>query len=630
MCKRFFACLAALLLASCGGGGVAVDAITGVTAAPLRAGGATPAPLRAAGTDPLAQSGFESGMEGWVDWGNSQVVDGAGAAGSSRALRVGTGAGGAASSATGLVAGATYRLTGQLKVSAPTEVAYLGVYFLDASGVKLGERAAPASSTGYALTTVDITAPASASVAVVYVWKNAGSGYAFLDDVVLARATATTPDPANLLSNAGFDAGMTHWVNWGNAAIEGAAPALRVGIAAGGAAQEVAIAGGATYRLAAQARVGAPSENAFLGVYLVDAGGTKVAEQMVPISSLSSSVATVDIAAPANAARAVVYVWKNAGSGYVYVDDVALTLAAGSTTPPPAANLLANPGFESGMAGWTDWGNSLAAAAQANSGSSAARVGTAAGGFGQHVEGILPGQIYRLSAAAKVSDAAEVVYLGVSFFDAAGTKLLEQSVQTSSTSYGPAKLDVVAPPNASRALVYVWKNAGSGHAYVDDFVLERAGADLVLNGGFESQLAHWEQTSTWGDPEVTMVTDAASGTYAVGLGPVESAIAQFVSLVPGQRYRLSAQLKVGDPATGGCLCVAVWETGPGGNVLQWVVLPLAATGGGYADRTIEFTAPLTGVSGSIYVTTYSGLVYADNISLVPAGPADPSAGYWDY
>jgi hypothetical protein len=59
----------------------------------------------------------------------------------------------------------------------------------------------------------------------------------------------------------------------------------------------------------------------------------------------------------------------------------------------------------------------------------------------------------------------------VRFTDDAGTRLLEQAVAFSSTAYSAAQEDLVAPANATKALVYVWKNAGSGFAYVDEVAL---------------------------------------------------------------------------------------------------------------------------------------------------------------
>ncbi|HEY0883739.1 MAG TPA: hypothetical protein VGE20_00570, partial [Ramlibacter sp.] len=61
------------------------------------------APLRADAANLLSNPGFESGMAGWVNWDNAQVVDGEGASGSLRALRVGTAAGGAGLDVGGIV-----------------------------------------------------------------------------------------------------------------------------------------------------------------------------------------------------------------------------------------------------------------------------------------------------------------------------------------------------------------------------------------------------------------------------------------------------------------------------------------------------------------------------------------------
>lgn len=641
MFRTLCAGLAALALASCGGGGSG-ELVPGATAtpaplpaatatpAPLRGPAATAAPLRTVTTDLLVQGDFEDGMGDWTDWGNSHVVDGAGASGSLRALRVGTGAGGAGYTTSGVIAGAAYRLTAQAKVSDPSEVAYLGVHFLDASGAKIAEQAVPASSTAYALTTVDITAPASAYLVVVYAWKNAGSGHAFVDDVTLARLPAPGTDPANLLSNPGFDAGMTHWVDWGNAGID-AAPALRVGTAAGGAAQEVGgIVGGATYRLTGQVKVSAPSEDAYLGVYLVDAAGTKVAEQMTPVNGTAFALATVEIAAPANAARAVVYVWKNAGTGYVYVDDVALTVASAAPLPPPPprwANMLANPGFESGMTGWVNWGNALVLQAGGMSGSNGLRVGTAAGGAAQDVSGIVPGGEYQVSARVRLTLPAEVAYLGINMLDASGNVVAQRAVEFGDTMFQTASVQLTAPAAAVKAVVFVWKNASSGHALADDFFFARmdenatppAATNLVVNPGFENQLAGW------GGGGATVVTDAASGTYAASLGS-GGGVSQDLALVPGQTYRLSAQTKMIGVVGAGIFDAngvsVVIRDASFLNIIGYHTLPLPATAGSYSSAAIEFTVPANASTStlSVYVeggTAGGGLLHVDNISVAP-------------
>lgn len=487
----------ALALAGCGGGDPASPPDGDAAATPAGAAQvmALPQPATdprlalpragalAAGSSDSAAEDFEAGMARWLNWGNAQVVAGAGTSGS-HALQVGPGAGGAALQVTGLVPGTTYRLTARLKVSDPSETVFAGFTMRYPSGSGGSTPRSPVSSTEYVTVTVEMVVSGTSTSADVWVWKNEGTGHAYMDDVVFGPVDGTPPPPppppppssGNMISNGGFEGGMT-WPNWGNAHVvagEGTSGsyALQVGTAAGGAGHELGIVAGATYRLTAQARVSDTSDTVYVGINVLDQAHAVIARNFVPVGSTAYGTATFSIVAPANAVRAVVYVWKDAGSGFAYVDDFVLEAADGSAppAPPPAANLVTNGGFESGLAGWVDWGNA-AISSQAAAGAAAVQVGTGAGGLGQDVGGIVAGGTYRLSGLPKVSTAGETGYLGVRFTDDAGTRLLEQSAAFGSTAYAAAQLELVAPANATRALVYVWKNAGSGFAYVDQVAL---------------------------------------------------------------------------------------------------------------------------------------------------------------
>jgi hypothetical protein len=155
------------------------------------------------------------------------------------------------------------------------------------------------------------------------------------------------------------------------------------------------------------------------------------------------------------------------------------TTPTSTTTPPsnttaaaaPSANLVSNPGFESSLTGWGNWGNAMSVTDQSFAGSNSLRVGTAAGGVGQNVTGIVAGTTYRFAGQAKVSVAGETVFLGFKFQDAGGVTLLEKSGPVTSTAYSAVTFDVVAPANSASVLIYVWKNAGPGYAYVDGVAL---------------------------------------------------------------------------------------------------------------------------------------------------------------
>lgn len=128
----------AVALSACGGGSSSQVGASADTSVPTdlatRGGLVATASSRAAmvpGGNGLANPGFESGMTSWADWGNVQVIDGAGASGTWRALRVGTAGGGTGQAVTNITPGTTYRLSGLARVTDPSETVVVGVNMLE-------------------------------------------------------------------------------------------------------------------------------------------------------------------------------------------------------------------------------------------------------------------------------------------------------------------------------------------------------------------------------------------------------------------------------------------------------------------------------------------------------------------
>ena len=467
------------LMSGCGGEaarGAYVQGLSGSsTAPPTQAARVAPfgaASLGATGT--AVHVDFEAGMADWSNWGNAQVSDGAGVSGS-RGMVVGTAAGGAGLAVTGITPGTVYHFGAQARVTDAGETLFVGVQMLDAAGAQVGQQAASVTATSYTSVALDIAAPANATSAVLFVWKNAGAGDGQLDELTFGAGSPAQapPPPGNLVGNGGFENGMGGWTDWGNAtpvAGQGSSgsAALEVGPAAGGAGQTIGGVAPGSYRFTVNARVSVASETGYVGFNVLDAAGAVVASNSQTVSSTAYVPLALDVEVPAAGSSVQVYVWKNAGAGLALVDDFTLTPASAPT--PPSASLLVNGDFENALSAWDDWGNAVAVAGAGSAGSAAVRVGTAAGGVGQSVGGIQPGRSYRLSAQARVDAGAQVAYVGLRFLDAAGTALSNQSAGFGTTAYAPVSLDVVAPANAAAALVYVWKDDG-GEAYVDDVTL---------------------------------------------------------------------------------------------------------------------------------------------------------------
>jgi beta-glucanase (GH16 family) len=134
----------------------------------------------------VTNASFESGMNGWNNWGNATVQSSIGYK-ATRALVIGTGSGGAGQNISGLKVGNNYSLSVQARISdARASGSSIGINFYDASGRLIGNRYADVNSRTYSLSTLAFTAPQGTSLAIVYVWKNSNQGYIAVDDFVLS------------------------------------------------------------------------------------------------------------------------------------------------------------------------------------------------------------------------------------------------------------------------------------------------------------------------------------------------------------------------------------------------------------------------------------------------------------
>jgi hypothetical protein len=134
--------------------------------------------------------------------------------------------------------------------------------------------------------------------------------------------------------------------------------------------------------------------------------------------------------------------------------------------PVNPANVLANGDFSNGLTGWNNWGNSQVVG-------SALQVGTAAGGVGQDVYAKLTaGTRYQLTASANITAAAEGVFVGIKLMNSAGAILVEQQQLVSSLTPAGVSITFTAPQGATSGYAFVWKNANSAIAVVDNISLQ--------------------------------------------------------------------------------------------------------------------------------------------------------------
>ncbi|MEO0975039.1 MAG: GDSL-type esterase/lipase family protein, partial [Pseudomonadota bacterium] len=140
-------------------------------------------------------------------------------------------------------------------------------------------------------------------------------------------------------------------------------------------------------------------------------------------------------------------------------------------------NLIRNGDFEwdDASAAWVNWGNSGYTQAQVLSGERSLQVGPGAGGRGQSLGGLVPGECYRLTAFARQVGTGGMAWFGVTFYDEAGTEVSSQQATIASRSYEELSLEVIAPEAYASALVWTWKDE-AGFAFIDLVSLTEATA----------------------------------------------------------------------------------------------------------------------------------------------------------
>ncbi|MBN8687461.1 MAG: T9SS type A sorting domain-containing protein [Chitinophagales bacterium] len=136
----------------------------------------------------------------------------------------------------------------------------------------------------------------------------------------------------NLLTNSGFEADLTDWINWGSVSISGlvhsGAKAAYVppGIESGGSYELMGVAGN-TYQLSAWAKTTSPATWSSIELSFYDAGWNTIEYREARVTSTSYQQYTINAVAPQGTVWIAVRFWKEAPGGF-FADDFCLTTAA--------------------------------------------------------------------------------------------------------------------------------------------------------------------------------------------------------------------------------------------------------------------------------------------------------------
>ncbi|MHA0856880.1 carbohydrate binding domain-containing protein [Paenibacillus sp. CMAA1364] len=129
-------------------------------------------------------------------------------------------------------------------------------------------------------------------------------------------------------------------------------------------------------------------------------------------------------------------------------------------------NIVANDGLESGnMSPWTNWNTASVVNNNARSGAYALQLSSGQGSAEQIVN-LAPNTTYTFSGYAKTANSAQPVRIGVKNYGG-----VEKYVTITSTGYTLGSVTFTTGSSNTTATIYLYKPAGSGNAYGDDFVI---------------------------------------------------------------------------------------------------------------------------------------------------------------
>ncbi|QHT59794.1 hypothetical protein GXP70_07390 [Paenibacillus lycopersici] len=285
-----------------------------------------------------------------------------------------------------------------------------------------------------------------------------------LKNAIQATKTWLSSQPglgsSNTLANTGFESGLSSWGTWGStSAAAGNANSGSYAVkvpSGGGVYQDINASAGAIYNLSAFGKADAGGGSGAIYIKAKNASGTDIAGSEVDLNITSSSYSkkTTTYVAPAGTAKLEVGAWTS--SGTIYCDDYSLTL-----------NLLANPGFESGLTSWGSWGSVSAVTGNANSGSYSAKVTNGSGVFEQI--NAAAGNTYHLSAYGKTdaSGGSGAIYIKAKNASGADIAGSEVDLNITSSSYSQKTTTYVAPAGTAKLEIGAWTSSGT--IYCDDY-----------------------------------------------------------------------------------------------------------------------------------------------------------------
>lgn len=378
------------------------------------------------GTNIVANSGFETDASGWYGFGSATVEasDLFAASGNQSGYvtnRDATWQGPATSLLLDAEPGTDYQLLAWVRTESGSSTINATVKSSCPSGDTYTlTGSANANDSGWSIISGNFSVPdCDLSDLTIYFEGPAEGENFFIDEVYVRQVLESAID--NLVSNGGFESGISGWSAWGGTlsasslhAHSGSQSALLSGRTANwqGPVYNLlpAVISGGYYEVSAWGRVaGTAAEVMNITLKTTCADGEVTYHQLDSTTVIDSEWTELsgNVVLPVcSLTEASLYFDGPSASADIFLDDVLVT---GDANEEPG-NLVTNPDFESGLNGWVSWGGNLGVTNEAHSGDQAAELTDRTGNWQGPVYNLLgaveAGSTYDISAWVRVDGAA--------------------------------------------------------------------------------------------------------------------------------------------------------------------------------------------------------------------------------
>lgn len=392
----------------------------------------TPTPVVACTNNLVANASFETDFTGWNIWTPATTTISTDKNSGLKAIRINNMGGFALQTPISVTPNDNVSVTVYGK-NVGSSSATWGYNFLDINGNKVGEGPKSVTSTAYQAYTLSAKAPINAAKVTLWFWKGDTNGTMFIDDVCLTKQNAA---PSTACPTPIINSDATGCVNKATAF-------------------SAANLGNYTYNWNFGAGASVPT-------------ATGVGAHNVTYSIVGSKIVTLTIS----------------GTTCSSVATTKLLAVADCANPQPtiacAGNIVPNPSFENNFADWNVWNpNSIIIIGDKNSGSKAARIGSADGGFALNTPlAVTGGSNIKLNLYAK-TEGNNYASCGYNFLDANNNKLEEGTIPLASSTYQLYSKAIKTPANAAKMSLWFWKSGTTGYLYIDDVCITKDGGTIT-------------------------------------------------------------------------------------------------------------------------------------------------------